>query len=557
MMGPGVIENAVGNAAVATHDFCANPDSMTDVATFFKHVGQGFISPVTNLIHDFEASPPPSIWHVIQDTCMCVVFVAAVAATGGGAALELAGVADMEVIAAGTEEALTAGEIFSETTTAIKCVSGVLGLGAQFAQNNPIDPNTPLQSFGNASFQVLNVFTGCYGCCESQIAVSCLVLATGPPEQATTGAYLLAVAGGVGANGGSRSSILKRDLTTQELQVLKYAGTVANVTYLVNQGDTNPSDFIGAISNSVGGSSTNLAVGNVIAEFAPAAPDNAPAQVLDSTTVTSHTFAEGSTCNMPVGTISSAQYGSGNNLWDVTGTVNTLANNGMLNFVVSNTTFRGDPCPGVGKTLWINCTIPNNVSVMLQDGAFSCSIVTESNARFVEGYYYTPEGQVCTSTQGTVISAKYGVRGGLEVDVSALVKAQLRGGASFQVSNNTMGGDCAPGIAKTLTIHSIKPPSHSFGEGSNCSIPLNYMGKAMYGTGANMVDVTRIVRHLGVTNNSQVNLTVSNTTLGGDPAPGVAKVLTITESIPIVADFFNEGYTRPGLFCSNDGRWYI
>ena len=515
-------------------------------AEFFEHVGMGIIAPVTNLIHDFSASPPPSIEQVLHDTCICIIFLVAVASGVGGATLEMAGIAEVELI-----------EFGATAIDAIKVVCGVLALGADFAHNNPIDPENTGKSFGNASFQVLGVFASAYGTCEEQIAINCSVLASGPSENATPGAYMLAIAGGVGANGGSRSSILGRDLTAQELRVMAHLGSAINVTYLVSQGNTNPSEYVRGITNSMGGCATNLTVGNVIVEFAPPASVNAPPQVLNNTTVNTHTFAEGSTCNMPVGTISSAQYGTGTILWDVTNIIITLANNGMLNFAVNNTTFKGDPDSSSVKTLWINCTIPNNVSVMLQDGAFSCSMVTESGARFGEGYYDIPEGQVCSSSNGTVITAMYGVRGGVEVDVSALVKAQLRGGASFQVSNTTMGGDCAPGIAKTLTIHSIKPPAHSFDEGSTCSIPLNYVGKAMYGAGNNMIDVTRIVRHLGAANNNQVNLTVSNTTFGSDPNPAGVKVLTITESIPIVADFFNEGYTRPGLFCSNDGTWHV
>ena len=38
---------------------------------------------------------------------------------------------------------------------------------------------------------------------------------------------------------------------------------------------------------------------------------------------------------------------------------------------------------------------------------------------------------------------------------------------------------------------------------------------------------------------------------------GYQKAISITHYVPIVGDFFNEGFTRCGIYCPSNGIWYI
>jgi hypothetical protein len=236
------------------------------------------------------------------------------------------------------------------------------------------------------------------------------------------------------------------------------------------------------------------------------------------------------------GEIIRAEYGSGNHWVDVTQRVQSLNRGGVLNFRVDNDTLGVDPAPGVAKVL--------RLRVRRQDG-------TTQQLAFQENQYVTLRGYsvgYAASSGLQILRGVYGAGDG-SVDVTDRLNSQIQGGQlNMQVTNDTMGGDPAPGQNKTLTVrytYNGSPAQVVVNEGDYLNLRgsnnyrndsrndsgNNYNGgglqitRARYGAGDGSVDVTD--RLNSQIQGGQLNMQVTNDTMGGDPAPGQNKTLTV------------------------------
>ena len=270
---------------------------------FFRTTGEGIIAPVTNIIQDCTASPPPSAAKIIGDVAQAVVFVAVIVSSAAdfgeslailgaiveagegadialGAAVGIGEEAAEDAVEKGTQESLSLFNQIKSTVSsasvqdyanAISVVGSVAHLGAQWAEMDPIDAGDPLKSFTNAIFQGIQTFVGVYGSLEEQLAVNIAVVATGPDSKKPT-AYLTAINS---AAGGTDHLSFGRELGTAEKLSLKAAATFVNASFIAASGSTSPNDYIGAVINGFGGAAANFTLGNVVAQFAqaPGTPD--------------------------------------------------------------------------------------------------------------------------------------------------------------------------------------------------------------------------------------------------------------------------------------------
>lgn len=147
------------------------------------------------------------------------------------------------------------------------------------------------------------------------------------------------------------------------------------------------------------------------------------------------------------------------------------------------------------------------------------------------------------NTPWTIVRADYGT-GNSWRDVTSQVQSLVRGDAlNFTVNNQTLGGDPAPEKRKSLRLQVRAgwgtPQTLSFNEGSIVNLRIAAgqtagrrwgwstlrITKAQYGAGARVLDVTQLLN--SQVQNNQLSLRVSNSTMGGDPAEGSHKALTV------------------------------
>ena len=270
-----------------------------NILNWFQTTGEGLLAPVTNIIQDCEASPPPSAAKIIGDVSQAVVFVAVIVSSaadfgesfailetiieaGEGADIAIGaalGVGEKVIEDEGVKAVEEATSVFNQIKTslssakvqdyanAISVVGSVANLGANWAQMDLIDSSNPLKSFSNAIFQGINTFVGVYGSLEEQLAVNIAVVATGKDAK-NPAAYLAAITTATGAS--DHTSIFRRDLSDAESRALKAASSFINVSFIAASGSTSPNDYIGAIINGFGGTAGNFALVNVVAQFAQA-----------------------------------------------------------------------------------------------------------------------------------------------------------------------------------------------------------------------------------------------------------------------------------------------
>ena len=276
---------------------------------FFRTTGEGIIAPVTNIIQDCTASPPPSAAKIIGDVAQAVVFVAVIVSSAAdfgeslavlgaiveagegadialGAALGIGEQAAEDAVEKSTQESLSlfnqlksavSSAKIQDYADAIAVVGSVANLGANWAQMNPIDASDPLKSFTNAIFQGLQTFVGVYGSLEEQLAVNLAVVATGKDAKNPT-AYLTAINSAAGA---SDHVAFGRELGTAEKFSLKASATFVNASFIASTGSSSPNDYIGAVINGFGGAAANFTLLNVVAQFAqaPGTPDGSSVMI--------------------------------------------------------------------------------------------------------------------------------------------------------------------------------------------------------------------------------------------------------------------------------------
>ena len=273
-----------------------------NILNWFQMAGKGIISPVTNIIQDCEASPPPKASKIIGDVAAAVVFVTVIVSSAAdfgeslavlGAIIEAGEGADIALGAAlgigekAVEDAAekAASEVTSlfgqikftltnasvqDYAEAIAIVGEVTNLGAEWSQMSPITADDPAKSFANAVFEGLSIFVSVYGSLEQQLAVNVALVATS--EDAKNPAKYLEA---IGSSVNLADSVFGRELKIQEKLALRASSAFIGTAFVAANRSSTPNDYISAIVNSFGGSAASFALANVAAEFsqAPGTPD--------------------------------------------------------------------------------------------------------------------------------------------------------------------------------------------------------------------------------------------------------------------------------------------
>ena len=236
-----------------------------------------------------------------------------------------------------------------------------------------------------------------------------------------------------------------------------------------------------------------------------------------------------------------AQWGAGNRRMDVTPRVRVLlSGHGMVQ--VNNQNMGGDPAVGAAKTLVIEA---RNFQGQTRRFTFR-----EGSAIDASQFFNYGGGLGGNAGPGwQVMFADWG-SGNRRVVVTDRVRSLLSGSGRVRVNNQNLGSDPAVGAAKTLRISAGDARGQvrqfSFREGASIDARqfANYGGfpgggfpgpapgvgnleivRAFYGLNNRTNDVSQLLRSQ-IRNNTLV-LQVNNRNLGGDPAPGADKVLTV------------------------------
>jgi len=239
------------------------------------------------------------------------------------------------------------------------------------------------------------------------------------------------------------------------------------------------------------------------------------------------TYRDGQQVNLPVYNayqssdlhINRAVYGSGGRSVDVTSRLNSQIQGGQLNLEVSNQTMGRDPAPNQPKTLTVQYTL---------NGRSNQVVVNEGDTLRL------PYGT--TSQNNLHINwATYG-SGYRTSDVTSRLNSQIRNDQLIlAVNTSSMGGDPAPGQNKVLTVQYVlngRTDQAIINDGDTLRLPYGgtsqsslHINRATYGSGYRTLDVTS--RLNSQIQNDQLNLQVNTVTMGGDPAPGEPKILTV------------------------------
>ena len=239
-----------------------------------------------------------------------------------------------------------------------------------------------------------------------------------------------------------------------------------------------------------------------------------------------------------------AEWGAGGRWMDVTSQVRMLlSGNGMVR--VNNQNMGGDPAVGADKVLRVHARTYEGQSrqFTFREGSNMDASLFYNYGGGVDGY---------NGPGWQVMRADYGVQH-RRVDVTDRVRALLSGNGMVRVNNQNMGGDPAVGAEKILRISARdargQVQQFTFKEGSNIDASQFYhyggdhggrdrddddrgerrgdmrIVRAYYGLNTQTNDVTRLLQSM-VRNNS-LFIQVNNANMGGDPAVGADKVLTV------------------------------
>ncbi len=257
--------------------------------------------------------------------------------------------------------------------------------------------------------------------------------------------------------------------------------------------------------------------------------------------------------------VMSADWGAGNRWMDVTYRVRVmLSGNGMVR--VTNQNLGGDPAVGADKIL----------RIFARDSRGRSSEFTYSEGGYIDAsQFYNYGGGVGDGGGGLqVMWADWGW-GNQRIDVTARVRAMLSDNGMVRVTNQNLGGDPAVGADKQLRISARDMSGrvrelncregayidasqfYNYGGGGpgypgnpayppprppNPGIPTNpdnpgggygnfQIVRAYYGLNNQTNDVTQRLRRM--VHNGSLVVRVTNGNLGGDPAVGANKVLTV------------------------------
>ncbi len=229
---------------------------------------------------------------------------------------------------------------------------------------------------------------------------------------------------------------------------------------------------------------------------------------------------------------------------DVTNQVRMLlSGNGMVQ--VNNRNMGGDPAVGADKILRIQA---RNYQGQTRQFTF------REGSSIDASQFYSYGGGGGSPGQGwQVMFADWGA-GNRRANVTDRVRTMLSGNGMVKVNSQTLGVDPAVGTAKTLRISArdsrgqVREFTYREGSSIDASQFYNYGGgrpgggfppppppnpgygnlqivRAYYGLNNRTMDVSQLLR--GQVRNGTLIVQVNNRSLGGDPAPGADKVLTV------------------------------
>ena len=220
-----------------------------------------------------------------------------------------------------------------------------------------------------------------------------------------------------------------------------------------------------------------------------------------------------------------ADFGADNRYANVTSRLAARIQDDRLSLPVTNDTMGGDPAENSHKalTVWYS-----------YNGRAANAVIDEGN------YLNLPGNQDNFPANLRILRAQYGA-GYRYVDVTQRLNSQIQGDElNLRVTNDTMGGDPAYDQHKQLTVFYIYKgqeyrvvanengnldlPGSGSGYGDGSSGGLQIL-QATYGAGERRRDVTD--RLSAQVSGDQLQIQVSNSTLGGDPAEGQLKRLKV------------------------------
>jgi vacuolar-type H+-ATPase subunit E/Vma4/outer membrane lipoprotein SlyB len=224
--------------------------------------------------------------------------------------------------------------------------------------------------------------------------------------------------------------------------------------------------------------------------------------------------------------ITRAVYGAGNRWADVTNRLNSQIRGNQLHLQVNNDTMGGNPARNREKSLRVDYTFGGRANqVVINEGD-----TLQLNSG-MDGNYGNGQGRL------QITRAIYGA-GNRWADVTARLNSQVRGDQlDMQVTNYTMGGDPAQNQSKSLRVdYTLDGRTNQVvvNEGDtlrlNSSSGGNYQSslqitRAIYGAGNRWADVT--ARLNSQVRGDQLDMQVTNDTMGGDPAQNQSKSLRV------------------------------
>lgn len=220
-----------------------------------------------------------------------------------------------------------------------------------------------------------------------------------------------------------------------------------------------------------------------------------------------------------------ADYGADDRYMDVTTRLAARVQGDTLSLRVTNGAMGGDPAEDHHKTLTVWYT---------NDGRPAQLVVNEGE------FLQLPAETGYFSGNLRILRAQYGADFRF-FDVTDRLNSLIQGDQlSLRVTNEAMGGDPAPEVHKQLSLTFLfngQISRTAVDEKDYLNLPSsgNYGGnvpggaleilKATYGAGERRADVTNVVR--ANVRGGQLELPVSNRTMGGDPAEGEQKRLKV------------------------------
>jgi hypothetical protein len=221
---------------------------------------------------------------------------------------------------------------------------------------------------------------------------------------------------------------------------------------------------------------------------------------------------------------------------DVTSRLQGQIYNDRINLQVTNENMGGDPAVGVEKTLTVRFTA---------NGRSDQVVVREGDTLRISGSGVNSGGGDPYDRDLQILRATYGY-GNRMIDVTSRLQSRVYNDEiNLQVTNETMGGDPAVGVEKSLTVVfsangrrdqvvvregdtlRLSGRTVSYEDGDPYGRNLQVL-RATYGYGSRMFDVTS--RLQGQIYNDRIELRVTNENMGGDPAAGMEKTLQVEYS---------------------------